>query len=272
MELKSEKIQKLKDYFEKEPSALMAFLFGSRVGNLERKVSDWDIAVYLKKESLRKETKIWSDLVDILGKEVDLISLRDAPPILASRIVREGIPLKIKDRNFFLDFLLDITEKADYFIRFSKEYYEIYQRAKSLSETDKARIQKIFIFLERSLLEFEDFKKITFDEYNKNLIKRRNIERWIENLMNSVLDISKIILAAEKKPLPDTYKKILLEASLLLALNKKEREKLSEWAVLRNIIAHEYLEILWERINYFVRNAKSYLGKFLRKTKEFVNH
>jgi len=41
-------------------------------------------------------SKIWADLVDILNSEVDLIFLKDAPPILASRVLREGIPLKIK--------------------------------------------------------------------------------------------------------------------------------------------------------------------------------
>lgn len=268
--IKTEKIKLLRNYFKKEPDVILAFLFGSQSKNLGRGISDWDIAVYLRRGDFKKESKIWSDLVDILGKEVDLISLKDAPPILASRIIREGIPLKISDRKIFLDYLLEITERADYFLKFSRDYYEVYERAKSLSETDKARLRKILVFFENSLEEFEKFKKMMFDEYAMNLEKRRDIERWAENLMNAVLDASKIILASEKKPLPDTYKKIVLEAGLLFGFNQEERELLSEWVELRNIIAHEYLEILWERINYLVRNAKPYLEKFLKKAKEFL--
>lgn len=270
MESKFKKIRQLKDYFKKQPEVIMAFVFGSQAENLERETSDWDIAIYFIERNLKKENKIWSDLVDILGKEVDLVCLKDAPPILASRIIREGIPLKIGDRKIFLDYLLEITEKAEYFIKFSRDYYKIYEEAKSLPETDKARLQKILIFLENSLKEFEKFKKMTFEEYAGNLEKRRNIERWVESLMNSVLDISKIILASKKKPLPDTYKKIVLETSLLFRFNGRGREKLSEWIELRNIIAHEYLEILWDRINYFVKTARPYLNKFLNKAKKFV--
>lgn len=270
MKAKFKKIRELKNYFKKDPEVVLAFVFGSQAENLEREFSDWDIAVYLKKTNFKKANKIWSDLVDILGKEVDLVCLNQAPPILASKIIREGIPLKIGDRKFFLNYFLEITEKADYFINFSRDYYQIYQRAKSLSEIDKARLRKILIFLENSLKEFEKFKKINFEEYAKNIEKRRNIERWVENLMNSVLDISKIILASQKKALPDTYKKIILETSLLFKFNGRTREKFSEWIELRNIIAHEYLEVLWERISHFVKEAKPYLEKFLKKAEKFI--
>ena len=265
------KIELLKEYFKKKPEILMAFLFGSRAQKRERKISDWDIAIYLKENDFKTENKIWSDLVDLLEKEVDLVSLNEAPPLLASKILREGIPLKIEDKNFFLDFLLKITEEADYFLEFSHDYYQIYQRAKSLSETEKARLERIFIFIENALQEFEKFQKMSFEDYSQKIEKRRNVERWIESLMNSILDVSKIILASKKRPLPDTYKKIVLEASHQLQLNEDLRERLSDWVALRNIIAHEYLEILWERIKDFVDNAKPYLEKFLEKAKEFKN-
>lgn len=266
----SKKIGLLKRYFQRESLVILAFLFGSRTKKMARGISDWDIGVYFKERDLRKENKIWSAVVDILGEEVDLVPLNDAPPILASRIIREGIPLAIKDRKFFWDYLFKITEQADYFLRFSQDYYQIYQKAKSLSETDKARLRKIVIFIENSLQEFEKFEKMRFEEYARNIEKRRNIERWLENLMNSILDVAKVILSSEKKALPDTYKKIVLETSLLFDLNQDIRERLSEWVELRNIIAHEYLEVLWERINDFVKNAKPYLEKFLEKTKNYL--
>lgn len=265
-----EEIEKLKNYFKKRKDVLIAFLFGSRVKNLARESSDFDIAILLKKKSFKKESKIWSDLVDILNKEVDLIELSDAPPILASRILREGIPIKIQDRKIYLDLLLEITEMADYFLEFTKDYYKIYNRSKSLSDVDKRRLEKILIFLENSLTEFEEFKKLKRDEYLQNIQKRRNVERWIENIINAMLDISKIILAGEKKMLPETYKKIILETSILLGLNKREQKKLSQWVFLRNIIAHEYLELLWERINPFLKEAKLYLERFLKKVKNYL--
>jgi len=269
---KAQKIKALKDYFEKKNSVILAFLFGSQSKNLARKISDYDIAVLIKENGKKNKilSKIWAELVDILNSEVDLISLKDAPPILASRILREGIPLKIKDKKIFLDYLIKTIDDAEYFLNFSKDYYQIYERSKSLSEIDKARLRKIITFLESGIEEFESFKKMSFREYSEDIFKRRNVERWIENLMNSVLDICKIVLASKRKPLPDTYRKIFLETSSILGFGKKFRERFSDWVLLRNIIAHEYLEILWDRIQDFLKNAKPYLEKFLKKVKKLV--
>jgi uncharacterized protein YutE (UPF0331/DUF86 family)/predicted nucleotidyltransferase len=269
---KSQKIKALKKYFEKKPEVILAFLFGSQSKNLAGKISDYDVAVLLKESSKKEKIllKIWKNLVDILNSEVDLIPLDEAPPLLASRILREGIPLKIKDRKIFLDYLIRATDDAEYFLEFSKDYYQIYQRSKSISEVDKARLEKIITFLESSIEEFEEFKKMTFRDYSEDIFKRRNVERWIENLMNSVLDICKIILASKKRPLPDTYRKIFLETSLVLGFGKKFRERFSDWIILRNIIAHEYLEVLWNKIEDFLKNAKPYLERFLKEVKKLV--
>jgi uncharacterized protein YutE (UPF0331/DUF86 family) len=109
---------------------------------------------------------------------------------------------------------------------------------------------------------------MTFRDYSEDIFKRRNVGRWIENLMNSVLDICKIILASKKRPLPDTYRKIFLETSLILGLGKKFRERFSDWIILRNIIAHEYLEVLWNKIEDFLKNATPYLERFLKKSEK----
>lgn len=269
----NKKIKLLKDYLNSEDSIILAFLFGSQANNLSHKSSDWDIGIYLKlKESQDTEIfdEIWAKVEEILDSEVDLILLNDAPPLLVSRIIREGLPLVIKDRKFYLDFLLKITEEAEFFLRFFDDYYKIYQRAKSLNEIDKARLEKIIIFLENSIKEFSEFKNLTFKEYQKDIFKRRNVERWIENIMNSVLDISKIILAGEKREIPETYRKIILKLSLELNFDDDIQKNLSKWVELRNILAHEYLEIRWQKIENFLYNAKTYLEEFLRSVKKFL--
>lgn len=265
-------IQFLERYFEKEPQVLLAFLFGSRITGLNRESSDWDIGIYLRgKYDLEIIDRIWSEAGNILKKETDLIVLNDAPPLLASRIIREGFPLVIKDRVLFLEFLLRITEEAEFFLEFSHDYYEIYQRSSSLSETDKARLERIIIFLESEMADFVKFEKMSLKEYQKETSRRREVERWIENLINSVIDISKIILASEKKPLPDTYQKIILELGAIPKFDNEVCERISRWIVLRNILAHEYLDIRWKSIYDFLNNAMPYLQKFLQQVKNFLS-
>lgn len=262
---------KLQEYFRNEPSVILTFLFGSQIKNLSRKNSDWDIGIYLKlEESQDMEIfdVIWLKVEEILNTEVDLILLNEAPPLLASRIVREGIPLVIKDRKLYWDFFLRVTEQAEFFLQFFDDYYKIYQRAESLSEVDRARLEKIIIFLENSIKEFPEFEKLVFKEYQKDIFKRRNVERWIENIMNSVLDISKLILAGEKKEIPETYRKIILEMALELNFNEDMQRNLSRWIGLRNILAHEYLDIRWQRIEDFLQKGRPYLEEFLRSIKK----
>lgn len=257
-------IQLLRDFFKTEPQTSIAFLFGSRTKGMDTERSDWDIGVYLKeKYDLEIIDRIWGELGNILKRDVDLVVLNDAPPLLASRIIREGLPLVIKDRNVYLDFLIKVTEEAEFFREFSDDYYEIYQRSTSLNEIDKARLKRIFIFLENEMADFPKFEKMSYAEYQRDIPKRRELERWIENLVNSVIDIAKIILASEKKALPDTYQKIVLELNTIPQIEKEVTDTISRWIILRNILAHEYLDIRWERIRDFLNNSQPYLKKLL---------
>lgn len=106
--------------------------------------------------------------------------------------------------------------------------------------------------LKDNLREWGKFKKLSFKEYTEDRDKRRNIERWAENIINATIDIAKIILALEKKEMPKNYKETLFDFALLVGLDAKESEKFSKLADLRNILAHEYLDILYEKIQNFI--------------------
>ena len=66
------------------------------------------------------------------------------------------------------------------------------------------RLIRHITFLETELQDVENFRSLSWEEYRKARSKRRDVERWIENIINSSIDISKIILVSEKIPAPDT--------------------------------------------------------------------
>lgn len=82
--------EKIVDYFlDKKPKLI--YLFGSYAKNINREESDIDIAVLLGTSMESKEKyKYKIELVDLLGKEVDLIDLTDANIILKHQIVTTG--------------------------------------------------------------------------------------------------------------------------------------------------------------------------------------
>ncbi len=109
----------LKSYCEKEKDILFGFLFGSYAFEAFCIESDIDIAVYLKDKDNGLENRIQDDLERLLNKEVDLIILNRAPSMLAWNIIRKGIPLIIKDRAVYLDFMLEVSRDAEDLIDFN---------------------------------------------------------------------------------------------------------------------------------------------------------
>jgi len=136
-----------------------------------------------------------------------------------------------------------------------------------LKKEIKLKLVRHLTFLEYELQDWGQFRSYTWEQYHTNRDQRRNIERWIENIINSSIDISKIILATENIPLPETYKEIIISLSLLPGFEKAYTEKLSEWVKLRNIISHEYLDVKWRAMNQFVQDAEPFYQTFLERVK-----
>jgi uncharacterized protein YutE (UPF0331/DUF86 family) len=120
------------------------------------------------------------------------------------------------------------------------------------------------------LKDYEIFETLTWKEYNENRGKRRNVERWIENIINSSINIAKLILTAEGLSLPDTYKDIVKNLSLVAIFNDESMGKLSRWVSLRNIISHEYLDIRWASIQKFISESKLFYEDFLKKVGNYI--
>jgi len=279
METTAKKIEGITEYFQKESSVVLGFLFGSRAKGRGREISDWDIAVYFKPEEyLETETereypgehKIWSDLVDILETdEVDFMVLNRARAPLVYNVLRIGTPLVIKDRRLYLELLCKVSYEAVEWWGFVSDFWRISQKARSLPPEERARVLEYLRFLENDLSEMEQIKEFSWQDYIQDSFKRKVIERWVENLVMSALDITKVILASEKREIPQTYKDTLKIFGALY-VDPSFGEKFSAFASLRNILVHEYLDIKWRRIKNFMDQAEKLYPIFIRKLKEIV--
>lgn len=274
-------VKRLREYFERRDEVVMAFLFGSQAKGITHSASDWDIAAYFKpKEYLELETeeeypgdsKIWSDLVDVLQtNDVDFVVLNRAAPSLVYSVLSAGIPLIIRDRKMYLDILCKTSYEAMDWWQFVFDFWKIRERSASLSPEDKKDLIKYITFLEEEIKDREEIRKITRDDYFDDRFKRRVIERWIENLVMSVLDIAKIIFASDKKTLPQSYKDTLrLFAGLYMKIDESQAEKFAEFAELRNIVVHEYLDLRWKKIKTFIEESETFYPQFIEKVKTFI--
>jgi uncharacterized protein YutE (UPF0331/DUF86 family)/predicted nucleotidyltransferase len=272
-------IQRLKKYFSSQDDVVFAFLFGSQASKRAGRISDWDIGVYFRpvKERIEweeqgrlypQEDKIWNDCIDILTSDnVDLVVLNRVPASIASSCI-QGIPLIIKDKKLFTEFMLIVSSEAEDYRKFVDDYYIVSQRSNSITPQEREYLEKNILFLEEQMLLYSYFSNFSQKEYENDIHKRNDVERWAENMVNAAIDISKIILASQKKPVPQTYRDTIRQSIWLLKLPEDFIEKFQIWVKFRNIIAHEYLDIKWERISDFIQNSKSYFVDFIKKVKE----
>ncbi len=137
---------------------------------------------------------------------------------------------------------------------------------------DRARLIRYLDFMESELSDFPKFSKIDWKIYSENRDLRRNLERWIENLVNCSIDIAKVILVAEDKRIPSTYKEAIKEIGATQYFDEEFGEAISQWAALRNILAHEYLDIRWNSIKKFILSAEPVYKKLIDKIKSLLIH
>lgn len=272
------KLDKLKDYFAKREEVLMAFAFGSNITGRATTESDFDIAVYFKpkmkemeweeEKEYETEDEVWADVEKIVGIRTDFIVLNRAPSTFAFSIIQNGKPIIIKDKSFYTRFYLLISSAAEYFMEFTKDFWAIKQRSNSLSEIDRQRLIRIADFFEKEIEDYKNFKDISQKDYESDTALKRNIERWAENIVNSSIDIAKITLASEKINIPETYRETLRSLSKIKDFDADIAENLSKYAKMRNILAHEYLDIRFKQLKNFTNESETayrYLLGFVKK-------
>ena len=118
---KDETEQILRSFFASRNEVRLASLFGSAAGGRSGRMSDVDVAVYLDEEDDKVEDSLQSELERLLRKEVDLVVMNRAPATLCWSAIRKGVAVKIRDRKFFLDFMLNVSTEAQDFIEFNQD-------------------------------------------------------------------------------------------------------------------------------------------------------
>jgi uncharacterized protein YutE (UPF0331/DUF86 family) len=140
-----------------------------------------------------------------------------------------------------------------------------------LNEIQKISIVKRIDFIELELKDLEEYGSLDFDTYSQNRKARRDVERISENIANGMIDIGKVILAGEDIELPETYKDIFRKLVQMKIINEELGEGLSDLVRLRNILAHQYLDIKWEMIKDFISHGKNDVKAFMPIVKKLVS-
>ena len=256
-----------------------AVLFGSAASGRLRPDSDVDVAVYgasagrLEIEEEREiahETEIQLALERATQRNVEILVLNRAPATVCATALTSGRVVLMRDEAFYSRYFLAVTSVAIDFLQTEREYRTIRDRSRSLSPVDQSRLERIVDFIDTELQDRERFRGVTQHRYRSDRDLRRNLDRWVEILINAAIDIGKIVLSSAQRPIPYTYGQILAELEALphfAALSGR----LQPLAALRNLMAHEYLDLRFGRITRFVAEGAGAVGDLSRLTRTWVS-
>lgn len=99
----------MRDFFLKEESVELAYLFGSVAEHTAGPLSDVDIGVYLsetltEKERIYKRIDLINELSNLLKSDkLDFIVINDASPVLRFEIIRPNVTIFSRNENLRVD-------------------------------------------------------------------------------------------------------------------------------------------------------------------------
>ncbi|MFP4408844.1 MAG: type VII toxin-antitoxin system MntA family adenylyltransferase antitoxin [Spirochaetaceae bacterium] len=240
-----------------------ALLYGSAVTGRLRKDSDIDVAVYLdsggqleveEEREFPEEAEIQIALERALGRNVEILLLNRAPATVCASAVETGRLVLLRNAGLYRRYALAVTDVAASFLGTEEEFRQIRNRSSSLAEVDRSRLERILDFISDELQDRSEFEEADLRRYQTDRGLRRSLDRWAETLINSAIDIGKIVLASEQRGVPQTYGQILAELEGVTPFDELQG-RLKQLAPLRNVLAHEYLDLRFRRVKDFVEEG-----------------
>lgn len=120
---------------------------------------------------------------------------------------------------------------------------------------------RIFSKIDEMIKYIEELKSMLPDqiEYKQDLIKRRACEKTIEVAIDSLIDVSAMIVSAQQFGLPENEENIFDMLIEKKVLNNKLGEKLKDMKGFRNILIHRYGHVDDEIVYH---NLRSHMDEF----------
>ena len=132
-----------------------------------------------------------------------------------------------------------------------------------LKKDQKEDIARRLDFIRVQISDLGKFMTLTWDIFVRDRDLQRNVERLAENVANASIDIAKVLLVGEDVEIPNSYREIVLRLADLEILDRDLAGKIAEYAALRSILAHQYLDLRWEKIRDFLDTAPTNVPAFL---------
>ena len=240
---KRELIDKLRDALEKEENVLLAYLFGSRATGRASSISDFDVAVLLRDNSLAEMGRVLFSASKALGVNedaVDILDLSKAPLRLKARVLKEGV--KLVDRGYEEAIIQEVNKN------FPEVALEIQKELRWWMDNPRG----IDVVLVKALL---DHLAQVHGHLALFLSKRRveelssKAEAWyalkgmVQDVVQAMIDICAHVVSAKQLGVVSAYREYVEKLVGRGLMEPTLGERVKTMIILRNRLIHRYLAV-----------------------------
>ena len=119
---------KIEKYFRDKGDILLAFIFGSAVSGRFTGQSDVDIAVLFSNAfDASGFMKIRNEAADAAGREIDLVVLNDASPVIRMQVLKNGKMIKSTSTSIYRTFIVRTVKEYDDLLFIKKKPKKVYR-------------------------------------------------------------------------------------------------------------------------------------------------
>jgi uncharacterized protein YutE (UPF0331/DUF86 family) len=146
--------------------------------------------------------------------------------------------------------------------------FRIYKEALMI---DKEVINRILTYLNENLNHLESKKGTTFEEYQKNRDIKAIVERKLETSIQACIDIGNHIISQEHMGIPNDYGEIFIILGQKNVIPQEWVEVLVKMAGFRNVLIHEYRELLDRRVYNILQSGLKDFYNFSKAIIEYIS-
>lgn len=265
-------VEALKDTLGSDSRVLLAYLIGSRARGAASPLSDIDIALLAKGEN-----GVLADIGSSIAKtlaipqdNVDVVDISQADLHFKYRVLSEGI--KLVDRGRYEETIKkEVNQKYSEAQWLQTANIQEWLKLSNPSSVDPIVIKKRLdtVKSEADFLVEEVLSKPAIEVASSRILKRL-LERSVHVIAEAILDVCRHIVSVKGWGPAETYKDYLRLAAEHSITSHDFTQTFIKYIEWRNVLAHRYLEINYQKLYTDAQDLTSLAKQFERHVIQFL--
>lgn len=205
-----------------------------------------------------------ADLVRRVPIPIDLVSLNDAPIVLAHEVVDFGRCLYVRDPAVETEFVTRTRARYWDFEPYRDEQWRLAgerQRERPLVLKTEA-VRERLLRLEDVISRLEDLGRLDASHLRENFRDAWAVERGLQLAAEIVFDVGNHILSAHFGKSAQDYEDIVVQLGAMGVISAPTQERMKGLGGFRNILVHGYLRVDVDRVVAHLRTAPARFSSF----------